>query len=250
MCHASLLGFCCCSLCRQDFAIGVATMWNLWKQRKAHGKDIKNDLLRSRERGSLAAIEQLDAIITMERHHDLASEIENVQASLRSKERPFRGHERINEFLEQFDRRHYADRARFKFLVLVGPSVQGKTSKGMSLHPGRTLKVCCGGCPEGAMPSLVSFDRAKHSAILFDEIRPDQVLKHREVFQANQYTQTLGQSACNAFNYSVWVYAIAFILCANSWDLGGDKLAPEDREWITANSIEVRLPVGEFWYES
>lgn len=233
----------------QDFAVGIMTMWNLWKQRKAESRLVKLDLVRSRERGALAAIEAMEAIEAKERHDALAAEIEKVQAQLRAKQRPFRGHPGINEFLEQFSGRHLGELSRFRFLVLVGPSVQGKTSKGMSLHPGATLKVCCGGCPEGALPSLQAFDRSVHKAILFDEIRPDQVLKHREVFQANQYVQTLGQSACNAYNYQIWVYGIAFILCANAWDLRSDKLSPEDREWITANSIEVRLPEGERWYD-
>ena len=236
----------CCH--RQDFAIGVNTMWNLWRQRKAETEDVKDDLLRSRERGSLAAIQNMDAIVALENAQSLRDQVAHVQASLRARQQPFRGHDLINVFVERFDERHFAQVARFKFLVMVGPSVQGKTSKGMSLYPDRTLKVSCGGCPEGVLPPLSSFDRALHAAILFDEVRPDQVLPHRELFQANQYWQTLGQSACNNYAYRLWVYGIALILCANSWDTSSDKISPADREWLEANSIVVRLPDGERWY--
>ena len=78
-------------------------------------------------------------------------------------------------------------------LVLVGDTLQGKTSKGMSLFGStRTLKLACGPCPHGVLPSLGALDRHEVKAILFDEIRLDQVLTIRELFQANQYPQHLG----------------------------------------------------------
>lgn len=245
----------CLALCirfspplRQDFAVSVPIMWGVWKQRKASSEDIKKDLLRSRERGALAAWDNLEALLSRERHQSLQSQISEIQAALRKQQHPFRDHELVNVFLEQFSGRNWMKWARFRFLVLVGPSVQGKTSKAMSLYPDQTLKVCCGTCPDGILPSIASFDWLKHKAIVFDEARPDQVLRNREVFQANQYAQTLGQSACNAFSYQVYLYHRALILCANSWDLSADSITSSDREWLEANQILVKLPEGQRWY--
>ena len=225
----------------------MKSMWDLWRTRKALSDDILTDLLRSRERSALGAISAMQELLAKERHQELLHEIARVNQVLRERQSPFRDHTLINDFLSQFDSRHYGAVSRFRFLVLIGPSVQGKTSKGMSLFPGKTFKVCCGACATGVLPSLSTFDRAKHRAILFDEIRPDIVLKHREVFQANSFEQTLGQSVCNAFSYDVWVYHIAFILCANEWDMT-ENMSDSDREWLESNQILVTLPVGEKWY--
>ena len=112
----------------------------------------------------------------------------------------------------------------------------------------KTLKISCGNCPEGVLSSLAIFDRARHRAVLFDEIRPDQVLKNRELFQANQYVQTLGTSACNPFAYNIWVYCIPLILCASNFDRDHQDISLPDREWLHGNLDLVTLPPGELWY--
>ena len=248
MCSRPAIAFPACAA--QDFPIGVTNMWGLWRQRKATAEDIQKDLLRSRERGALSAWDNMENLLSKERHQNLQAQILEIQVALRKQQKPFRSHELINVFLEQFSGRNWMKWSRFRFLVLVGPSVQGKTSKAMSLYPEETLKVCCGTCPDGILPSIAAFDWLKHKAIVFDEARPDQVLRNREVFQANAYTQTLGQSACNAFSYQVFLYHRALILCANSWDLHVDTLTDSDREWLQANQILVTLPEGQRWYET
>ena len=236
--HVSLL---------QDFPIGIKVIWDLWKNRKGVTAEIETDILRSRDRGACNAIRDLQEIVNKENHLQQRKEIIRVNEMLRERQVPFRDHPVVNEFLSQFDQRHYGVKGRFKFLVLVGPSVQGKTSKGLSLFPGETLKVCCGACEIGVMPSLSGFNRHVHRAILFDEIRPDIVLKHREVFQANSHEQTLGHSVCNAYAYNVWVYQVALILCANEWDTDTNT-SQADRQWLESNQILVQLPHDQKWY--
>ena len=85
-------------------------------------------------------------------------------------------------------------------------------------------------------------DRQAVKAILFDEIRTDQVLTFRELFQANQYLQQLGSSVCNLYTYSVWVYHIAMILCTNNFDLNNKSVSEADRSWLKKNAIVVQLP--------
>ena len=85
-------------------------------------------------------------------------------------------------------------------------------------------------------------------AILFDEIRLDQELTIWELFQANQYPQHLGTSACNMYAYSVWVYHIAMILCENKFDVEDPKLSEGDRSWLKKNAIVVEIPSEDTWY--
>ena len=214
-------------------------------------EDCEKDLVRCRDRGAPAALTCLDQIRKRQKILDIEEEVKAVHESIESKQRPFRDHPDIQKFQKQFDPSTYGVQARFKMLVLIGDTQQGKTSKAMSLWGSRkTLKLQCGNCPAGALPSLGSFDRGVHKALVFDEIRVEQVMLFRELFQANQHIQTLGTSACNPYAYCVWVYHTAMILCANSFDVEDENLSLADRKWLKGNTIIVQLPEGEVWFET
>lgn len=236
-------------LLSQDFPISVSIIWNQWKMGKMSDDDCDKDLVRCRDRTAPSALAALDMIRKRTKMLDLEEDVANVQRSLEAGRRGFRQHAKIDEFMMQFQASTYGVESRFRCLVLVGGTQQGKTSKGMSLWGStRTLKVSCGNCGPGVLPSLAKFERSHHKAILFDEVRTDQVLSNRELFQSNEHVQTLGQSACNPFAYSIWVYHIAMILCANSFDIGDKELTEGDRDWLQGNMIVVELPKKEKWY--
>ena len=212
--------------------------------------ECERDLVRCRDRAAPMALAALDQIRKRTKILELESEVEKVQRNLEAQQRAFRTHPEVEKFKLQFSPSTYGMLSRFKCLLLVGGTQQGKTSKGMSLWgPSQTLKVSCGNCGLGILPSLGTFDRAKHAAILFDEIRVDQVLQSRELFQSNQYVQTLGTSPCNPYAYSIWVYHTAMILCANTFDCQDPQLAAGDRNWLQGNLMVVRLPDTEKWFE-
>ena len=123
------------------------------------------------------------------------------------------------------------------------------STKALSLFtPDKTLKVSCQGLPCGVLPSLGRFDRSQHCAIVWDEIRPDQVLNNRELFQSNAHEQFLQQSVCNQHAYSVWVYHTAQILCANSFEPESPPLAEGDAQWLDSNLEVARLGPGQKWF--
>ena len=120
--------------------------------------------------------------------------------------------------------------------------------KAISLFKNKhTLKVSCQGLPDGVLPGLGAFDRSVHKAIVWDEIRMDQVLRNREIFQSNQFTQTLQQSVCNQHAFDVWLYHTAQILCTNSFNVEGVE-NPADKEWLTKNMWVVKLGPDQKWY--
>ena len=190
--------------------------------------------------------------ITTQKEHldDQREEIERVQNMLIQSLGAFRSHPRITTFLEQFEEKNYGVKHRFKSLLLFGGSQIGKSSKAISLFGvHRTLKVSCQGLPNGVIPSIQRFDRLVHQAILWDEIRPDQVLGAKEVFQSAPWVVSLGQSNCNQFAYDVWLYSTAHILCSNSFPMSqADGQSAEDADWLTSNIINVTLPQGMRWY--
>ena len=224
-------------------------IWNLWKTRKISDEDCERDLVMCRDRGTPAALTSLDLLRKRQKEIDVAGEVVRIQEAIESRNTPFHHHADIDRFMLQFTPSTYGVMAWFSMLVLLGDTLQGKTSKGMSLFGAKkTLKLACGACPEGVLPSLGTLDRNKIKAILFDEIRVDQVLVFRELFQANQYVQQLGTSSCNPYAYTVWVYHMAMILCTNNFDLSDKKLSDADRKWLRGNAIIVQIPPEQTWY--
>lgn len=172
-----------------------------------------------------------------------------VQRELRSRQVPFLGHPIIDEWVASFRKENYGVVGRCSVLGLVGPSQQAKTWKAMSLWPEQTLKLSCNGLPYGIVPSLKEFDRTQHKAICFDEIRTDQILGNRELFQSGQWRVKLGQSNCGQHEYSVWLYFIPIIICVNDLILDPKSLTYEaDQEWLDANIKKVELQTGQHWY--
>ena len=226
-------------------------MWAAWRSHKISNDDVVKEFVRSRDRGAVAALHDVEVLIKRARTLDLESEIRRVQDLLQSQQSEFRTHGVIADWMTQFERCRYAVDHRKRCLLFVGDSQQGKSSKAVSLFgPQQTLKVSCQGLPSGVLPSLGRLDRDKHKAVVWDEIRPDQVLNNRELFQSNAFEQFLQQSICNQHAFSVWLYHIAQILCANSFDTESTALLPGDVQWLKSNLTIVELGPGQKWYLS
>ena len=233
----------------QEIPIPAGVIWAAWRGHKISDKEVCKELIRCRDRGAVSALHDVEVLIKRARTLDLETEIRRVQAMLQARQSAFIGHPLISKFMNQFDPSLYGVDPRKMCLLLVGDSQQGKTSKAVSLFGGeRTLKASCQGLPKGVLPSLGQLDRAQHRAIVWDEIRPDQVLNNRELFQSNAFEQCLQGSICNQHAFSVWVYHIAQILCANSFDMEAESLNPGESQWLKANLMLVELPPGQKWF--
>ena len=212
-------------------------------------EDCERDLVMCRDRGAPAALQSLDQIRKRQRSIDISGEVTRIQQLLDARNSPFHDHEDIDKFLLQHGPSTYGVEPRFPFLAFVGDTLQGKTQKAMSLYgTAKTKKLSCGPCPHGVLPSLGDVDRETIKAIVFDEVRKDQVLTFRELFQANQYVQQLGTSPCNPYAYTVWVYHIAMILCTNDFNVDDESLSKPDRQWLLGNAIIVKIPDEDKWY--
>jgi len=227
------------------------TVWNLWRHRKMTDDECYRDLERCRHPRAPQALQAFGYIRKKETIQNLQDEIARVPEQLRSLQRPFKQHPEITKWEDQFVPTKYGSVPSVKCLAFVGGSQQGKTSRGMAIFGiSKTLKVSCQGCPWGILPGLSSFVRGKHVAILFDEIRSDQVLSNREFFQSSAFPQSMSQSACcNQYAYPVWVYHTAMILCANHLEMTeGDGISASDADWMTQNVTVVTLEADQTWY--
>ena len=225
---------------------------DLWQQRKLLDSAAMELLVESRSRGLCAALSTIEASASRRKMYVLKDSIKDVGDSLYDGLLSFREHPLIDEWMEQFVVDEYKKKTRFKSLLFTASSQAGKSWKALSLFGiNQTLKVNCQGLGLGILPSISNFDRNTHRAILWDEIRTDQVTANKEVFQSGAFAVTMSQSQCNAFSYEVWLYQTAHILCSNEFALTMEeakKETAEDIDWLQANIMHVPLPVGQRWY--
>ena len=102
--------------------------------------------------------------------------------------------------------------------------------------PEKFLSVDCASATE---PDLRSFDREQHDVVCFDEAKPSMIIRVKKLAQASIDEVRLGQSATNVNSYVVWFHRIKLIVASNVWANRMKTLAPEDQEWLTANSVYV-----------
>ena len=181
---------------------------------------------------------------------DLQAEIFRIQRLFQANQIVPRPHPVVSVFLQQWVPKLNRRRPRSKCLLFKGTTAQGKSTGAISLFGGsRTLKVSCQGFPEGVLPGLHNSVRPEMQCIVWDEIRPDQVLANRELFQSNaSFEPVMSQSACNQHSYGVWVYFTAMVFCANEFAFEGGKLSPEDTAWLRGNIYIAELAKNEQWY--
>ena len=222
-----------------------------WRWRKIESTDAQDELLLTREARAKSCI---DYITWWEgRHRSSLDEEASVQLlqDMETSLSAFNGHPLIDEWLLQYQPTAHGVRFRFKTLLLLGGSEQGKSQKAMSLFGQQhTLVVSCQGLGS-AVPSLRQFQSGVHKAILFDEGNERQVLENKVLFQAGPQMVALSQSVCNQHRYTVYVYQVAMIICSNKFQMMSDEhLTAEDSEWLRKNIVVVQLPSTQKWYRA
>ena len=156
--------------------------------------------------------------------------------------RPFWEIPLVAEWTEQYKRdvpnAMYGVKARFKFLVLNGPSCYGKTQFAKSIFGvDNTLLVPCQNI---SSPCLKDYRRGVHKCIVFDECSSSIVVQNKMLFQANSDGVLLGQSQCNEYAYWKYLYCTPTIVCCNDWMVGIEANSP-DANWLSTNSMVLEI---------
>ena len=237
------------SLLDQDFPLPAMTVFKQWQNKKMTLEKATYDVVASRD---YRAPEVLARMLDLHnKNRTLLEKVEElrIQQKLRKLQVPFMTHELIDNWVSGYAAANYGEVGRSSVLGLIGETQSAKTWKAMSLWPEETLKLSCNALPHGILPSLKEFDRTIHKALVFDEIRTDQVLGNRELFQSGQWRVKLGQSNCGQHEYSVWLYFIPMIICANDLLLNPTSLTYKaDLNWLEENIVQVELQPGQKWY--
>lgn len=156
-------------------------------------------------------------------------------------DKPFKVFARVTKWRAQY----LQAKRRYKFLILDGDSMWGKTCYAMALW-GEASTVYCY-CSGGAVPDLRKFDSDVHKAIVLDEMSLKQAIEFKRLLQAPHLPVALGTSATQMYTYDVWVARTGIILTTNKFDEDLAKLSLADRKWIEKNSKLVK--VKDYMYE-
>jgi hypothetical protein len=104
--------------------------------------------------------------------------------------------------------------SRTPILALVGGAMLGKTCKCVSFFGNsKTVRVQCSGFPTGVLPA-VDLD-GQHAAVLWKDIRVDQLLHNRVVFASGRPSLPVSQVFASHGNHQVDQPPVAMMLCSN-----------------------------------
>jgi len=221
-----------------------------WRARKLSHEQCVEDLQLARDPSSVRLIELVRTIQRMERERLEHQVRQSLLAELEAGLGAFRGHSKIDEFLQRYaSAKAGCPSFRFKFLLLRGRSRMGKSQKAMSLFGiAHTLPLNCQGL-QTTLPSLRSVVPDQIRCIVFDEFSAEQVLANKLVFQAGPWPVTLAQSACGQHAYSVNLYAMPMVCCSNDFKTSqADGLSEDAEAWLRENMFEASAPEGLAWF--
>ena len=133
-------------------------------------------------------------------------------------------------------------------LAFVGGAMQGIRSKALSLFGvDKTLVVSCLFSPKGRLPDLTSFISGRHLAILFEDIRLDQILENRAFFAPPSQPQ-LPESLWNSGVIEVYGYQTALIASTDHLPFTeSDGLSEGEAFWMNLNIRKFTLGKGDIW---
>ena len=234
----------------EDYPLDGSVVYKQWRAHKISTAVAIRDITKGRDIRASVYLKALRENELAESSLALEEQVMDVQNRLITGARPFLEDERVATWKSSFFRQEdWGCKGRWKPLLFLGASESGKSWKALSLFPHETLKLSCNGLGRGVMPSLKEFNRLKHKALFFDEIRPDIVLANREFFQSPAYKQKLGVSTCGQHEYAVWMYGIAIIMAANEFSIKTNyPEAAADQSWLDCNIIIAPVPAGGKWY--
>lgn len=142
---------------------------------------------------------------------------------------------RVQRWKEQYSQK----RRRYKFLVLDGPSMFGKTSFSINLFGADKSRVI--DCSGGKEPDLREYDYFSDSCLIFDELPLRTLLKHKKLMQAPATSIPLGASATQMYSYNVFVAGKGIIVTTNHFEEEFTELTTAEKAWIVKNMFYFKV---------
>lgn len=159
--------------------------------------------------------------------------IREVDIELSKKIAPFRKFSVAEQFMSQYNQHDH----RFKFLVIVGESMTGKSKYAQHLFkkPFEHTNAI----------SWTGYDDEIHDGVIFHDVHNvfRYILNNRDLFQASNRMSKVNTSAANAMAFDIYLYRKPIVVVCN-WD--GFEIQDG---WIRDNCHLLQLSAGELMYK-
>jgi hypothetical protein len=159
---------------------------------------------------------------------------------------PFRDHPIITAWKKMVAEMQHDGRK--PILAFIGGALLGKACKGLSIFgESKTLTVHCAGHPTGVLP-VVDLE-GRHAAVLWKDIRVDQVLHNRRMFVSWPHFPPFSDVFASHGNHHYEHHPPAMMVCSNFLPTTvSEGLSAEEALWMHQNIWKVTLEAGARWW--
>lgn len=212
----------------------------LWKQRKLSSDIYRVYLFKTRD-GVVGRKRNLEAVLEEEDRLEIAAEIDATTARIRSNPALYRAFPQVPE-VSAWLRLFQEDALRYPVLLLMGPSMSGKTEFANSLFK-KPLELKIG--PLLHFPDkLRSFDRKLHDGLVLDDVRDLRFLTENQDKIQGKYNVELefGITPGGQCNYQKYLFRVPIVATINYSTLNLEFL--ETHDWLSkaGNRVVVNFP--------
>ena len=191
------------------------------------------------KQGSIGIVREAEHQLKLLQQTDLENELQRIEQAFEKHRRPSIPHPpMVQDFVSQFRAENFGVAARFKPLVLDGPTRFGKSTFAESLFG--TENTIFINCQNTLIPPMQRYkkDWRKYSCIVFEEVDHRMVCGNKLLFQGTRKLVDMGISPTEQHAFTVLVYFKAMVLCSNRFLNGIDD---EDRDYIMKNVYYYRV---------
>jgi hypothetical protein len=224
----------------QDYPVRDTWVTTLYASGKISGKVAKACYYKCVHRcvGNL----QLLSFCEDERDKQLQeAEALQVELRLRAEQKPWKRYEVVDQWAAQFER----FQARYKCLVLDGPSSTGKSRFAICQTAVGKSWYC--DCSQG-VAMLRGFKNSQFDTIVLDELCPSRAMLLKKALQSSNEVITLGSSPTMVSSYHVRLFAVRIIICCNLWKSQLEVMSPEDQDWLAKNTFYLKVD-SQMWQD-
>ena len=217
---------------------------DLWTDEKLENDAYEALALRVRV-GFAERKRNLETVRAAEKEMWIDRRVSRVDDALDEIRAPFRTFDAVKQWEDSFLDLDF----RWKLLALVADSASGKSNYAESLFSKPLVLTV----EEAEHLDLRNFECDQHDGLVLDNCNSwAQLLRWRAVLQARNCKSRGGQSATNVHAYPQYLYGVAVVATVD-WDAPDSYLVNKDSpwrsRWLCKNTVVVRLPEGEAFYD-
>jgi hypothetical protein len=226
----------------KDFVVDSGYVLEQWKVRKiCHGEAIKQLLLNRCDNGRFT--QMIERVSRLEREGRQQVEQGALKTNIALAAKPFKSYPEVNLFKARMIRAIRRIEDRSPCLIIVGPSMYGKSAFARSIYTNPHV-VSCQGITE---PNLSGLDAEKHNCVILEELDVDVMTTNKELFQRNSNGVRLKQSKTGMFSEWYYLHGMPFVGTTNHWPASRAESSLH-WDWLEANVIVLRL-TEKTWIE-